>query len=136
MKYYLTGPMSGIPQFNFPLFKRASAQLRAAGYDVVSPHEMDPPDQQAAAWASPDGKLDTVGKLAGYTWGETLARDVKIVADQVQGLILLPGWDKSRGARLEAFVGLLTGKTFRLYSATGYDVTCPVARSYVEERIL
>ena len=37
---------------------------------------------------------------------------MKLVADRVDGIVLLPGWERSRGARLEAFVGLLTDKWF------------------------
>lgn len=108
--YYLCGPMSGIPQFNFPLFEGAAYQLRKLGFAIVSPAEMDTPEIYAQAMASPDG-----APLPGdRSWGDFLARDIKIVADEVQGLILLPGWESSRGARLEVFTGLLTGKRFML----------------------
>jgi hypothetical protein len=114
VKLYLAGPMSGIPQFNFPAFDAATKALRALGHSVVSPHEEDTPAAQAAAWASPDGKhID--GGLGGETWAQILARDIVIVADKVDGVVFLPGWDKSRGARLEAFVGLLCQKKFYTY---------------------
>lgn len=105
-KYYLAGPMSGVPQQNFPLFNRVAAVLRAQGYDVISPAELDDDELIEAAMAS-DG-----GPYCKMSWGELLARDVKMVADDVQGLFLLPGWEKSRGAKLEAFVGVLCGHTF------------------------
>jgi hypothetical protein len=101
--------MTGIPQFNFPLFETVARELRARGHLITSPHENDTPAVQAAAWASPDGKLDPSGKIAGETWGDILARDVKLVADVVRGVVLLPGWGKSKGARLEVFVALLCG---------------------------
>ncbi len=41
IKWYLAGPMTGIPQFNYPLFDSVSAELRASGYDITSPAEMD-----------------------------------------------------------------------------------------------
>jgi hypothetical protein len=106
---YLAGPMTGIPQFNFPLFEVVARELRARGHLITSPHENDTPAVQAAAWASPDGKLDANGKIAGETWGDILARDVKLIADGVSGVVLLDNWHKSRGARLEAFVALLCG---------------------------
>lgn len=113
--YYLAGPMSGIPQFNFPAFEAATKALREAGATVISPHENDPPDVQAAAWASPDGRF-TDGMLSGESWGDMLARDVKLVADHATAVIVLPGWSRSRGARLEAFVALLCDKPVYQYT--------------------
>lgn len=115
--YYLAGPMTGYPQFNFPLFHSAAAALRAGGFDIISPAEQDSPAVQAAAIASKTGALDANGQIAGETWGEILARDVRIVADQIQGIIFLPDWPKSRGARLEAYVALLCKHTkYGLYT--------------------
>ena len=108
--WYLAGPMTGIPQFNFPAFAAAAERLRAFGFTIVSPHEQDSPAVQKAALASTDGQLDANGQIAGETWGDILARDVKLVADGVAGVFVLPGWEKSRGARLETFVAHLTGK--------------------------
>lgn len=107
--------MTGYPQFNFPAFEAAARDLRARGYTVISPHELDSPPVQAAAWASPDGKLKD-GAVAGETWGQILARDVEVVADKVDGIAFLANWRKSRGARLEALVGLLCNKRFFDYA--------------------
>lgn len=108
--------MTGYPQFNFPLFKKAAAELRAEGMEIHSPNEADSPAVQAAALASKDGQLDANGKVAGETWGDILSKDVKIVADLVDGIVFLPNWQDSKGARLEAFVALLTGKhNFMMY---------------------
>lgn len=109
MKWYLAGPMSGIPQFNFPYFKEVTEKLRAQGLTIVSPHELDSPDVQKAAMQSKDGNL-VDGKIAGETWGDILAKDVKLIADDIDGIIFLPGWQRSKGARLEAFVALLCRK--------------------------
>lgn len=121
-KFYLAGPMSGYPQFNFPAFIAAAADLRERGYEIISPAELDDSDTQAAAMASPDGAPGS-GSVDGKTWGDFLARDVKIVADKVDGVIFLDGWDKSRGARLEAFVGVLTGHKFYEYSERDTEVS-------------
>lgn len=112
MKFYLAGPMTGIPQFNFPAFYAAASNLRACGIDIVSPAELDDAEDSGSAMRSKDGAPGT-GNSNGKTWADFLARDVKLIADQVQGIIYLPGWQKSRGARLESFVGLLQGKDFK-----------------------
>jgi Domain of unknown function (DUF4406) len=110
MKLYLAGKMSGIPQFNFPAFDDAATKLRASGYEIVSPAEIDDPETRAKALASHDGAGD--GSMDGNTWGDFLARDVKIIADEVDGIVFLPNWTESRGARLEAFVALLSYKPY------------------------
>jgi hypothetical protein len=126
--------MTGFPQFNVPLFDTVASALREQGWTIVSPAELDSEEVRAVALASPDGKLSPEGLIAGETWGDMLARDVKLLADGVEvptgemigvfegepvkirqpidGIVLLPGWQNSRGARLEAFVGLLTGKAY------------------------
>ena len=109
MKYYIAGPMSGIAQFNYPAFFDAAEQLRNAGYDVVSPAEMDSPEVQAAALASEEGNLSELADT-GESWGDMLSADVKLIADDVDGVLVLPGWEKSRGARLEAFVAVCVQK--------------------------
>lgn len=105
MRIYIAGPMSGIPQFNIPAFDYAAERLRAAGCDAVSPAELDDPKTRQAALDSPDGEIQ--GTLNGETWGDFLARDVKLVADGIDAVALLPGWEGSRGAQLEVFVARL-----------------------------
>ena len=109
MRVYLAGPMTGLPQFNYPAFMSVAAKLRGAGFEVVSPAEMDDPATQAAALASLDGAPGT-GSANGESWGDFLARDVKLLADDgIEAVIALPGWEKSKGARLETFVASLCG---------------------------
>lgn len=109
-KYYLTGPMTGIKAFNFPAFIDAAETLRRQDYEIVSPIELDrdeDPRGYEECLASPDGRTIPTGL---GTWGDMLARDVKVVADDCAGVVLMPGWSKSRGARLEVMVALLCKK--------------------------
>lgn len=109
MKVYIAGPMTGIPQFNYPAFKALANVLRKQSFEVVSPAEMDDPAVQEASLASTDGSLDTIASH-GYSWGEFLSRDVKMIADDgIKAVVVLPGWANSRGARLETFVAYLCG---------------------------
>lgn len=110
---YLAGPMTNIPQFNIPRFDQATADLRSRGYDIVSPAELDSAEVRAAALASATGAPEDVESIE--TWGDFLARDVKLIADECDGIVFLPNWQDSRGARLEAFVGLLCGREFMEY---------------------
>jgi hypothetical protein len=124
-KYYLAGPMTGIPQFNFPLFYRVAGLLRQEGYLIVSPAELDDAEDAGAALQSATGDP----KTAKRSWGDFLARDVKILADGgITGIVFLPGWEKSRGARLEATVGLLLGFHFMRWDE---EIGAPVPYSKI-----
>lgn len=111
-KAYLAGPMSGLPQFNFPAFFDAAAKLRASGWNIVSPAEIDCEEDGTVALQSKDGNPTDARR----SWGDFLARDVKLIADGgITAIVFLPGWTDSRGARLEATVGLLQ-KGFLFYN--------------------
>jgi len=115
MKHYLAGQMTGIAQFNFPRFREVANKLRTVGFEIVNPAEIDNPADEAESMASVDGAVDSVTK----TWGEFLGRDVQIVADEVDGVILMDEWYKSKGARLEAYTGILADKAFHTYTNHG-----------------
>lgn len=113
-KIYLAGPMSGYPQFNFPAFFAAAKKLREAGFEVISPAEIDCKEDGDVALRSKTG--DPIE--ASRSWGDFLSRDVKLIADTgIEGIVFLPGWSKSKGAKLEAFVGLLS-KNFKFFTYT------------------
>ena len=115
--YYLAGPMTGVPHFNYPLFVRAAAELRQThDLTVMSPVELDQmsgEDIARAAMESPDGDLSKTA--IAETWGDFVSRDLKFVVDHCDSIVFLDGWQKSRGARLEALAGLLCGHGFARY---------------------
>ena len=103
MRVYIAGPMSGKPSFNWPAFDELAAVLRGRGFDVVSPSEMDSPATRAAVMSSPDGHHRDLPP--GETWGYYLSRDVALLADGgIEGVVVLPEWETSKGARLEVFM--------------------------------
>ncbi|WP_108723834.1 DUF4406 domain-containing protein [Cellulomonas timonensis] len=81
LRVYISGPMSGYPQHNYPAFFAAEDLLRAAGHVPLNPARN--PEQP--------------------TWADYLRLDLGdvLTADQ---LAVLPGWEASRGARLEVHV--------------------------------
>lgn len=83
MRAYISGPMSGMPDLNFPAFFSAEAQLRAAGYEPVNPATLNP---------DPD-----------TTWRDCMRTDIKALVD-CDAVATLPGWEKSRGATLEVHI--------------------------------
>jgi hypothetical protein len=121
--------MSGLPQFNFPAFYEAAEKLRALGFEVVSPAELDDAEDAGAALKSKDGNA----KDAKRSWGDFLARDVKMLADTgIQGIVFLPNWQNSKGAKLEAFVGLLQGFHFWEYDAENEDAMRITGQSVID----
>lgn len=106
---YLAGPMSGVPGHNFQAFKDAAAELRARGINVRSPVEMD--EQEGF-----DSQLEPDIEPGSKRWADFLARDVKVVADPwVQAIVVLPEWERSRGANLEVRVARDLGKAILAY---------------------
>lgn len=115
--FYLGGPMTGYPQFNFPAFFEAGDLLRRNGYNIISPAELDDGATQQRAMASPDGKPWTEGDApGGPVWADFLSRDLIICSlPTCVGGIFLDGWHESRGARLESYVLDRLGKSLYEY---------------------
>jgi hypothetical protein len=81
MRIYIAGPMTGLPDLNFPAFNAEAERLRAAGHEVINPAE-----------------INAGRELEG--WHACMRRDIAalMTCDVVQ---LLPGWQNSVGARIE-----------------------------------
>jgi hypothetical protein len=90
--FYLAGPMRGHKEYNFPRFTAACVRLRRAGLNIISPHEMD-----LDAGFNPKTNLADLDAAALRTM---LERDMVAVLHS-EGIIVLPGWYDSRGARAE-----------------------------------
>lgn len=108
---YCAGPMSGVAQFGVPAFMAASDDLRARGYKVILPADLANPKLRKKLLASPNGDDNATGR----SWGDWLSLDVSLVADDVDAVVVLPGWRKSRGARLETFTAFLCDKPVLYY---------------------
>lgn len=81
MRVYLSGPMSGHPDFNYPAFHAAARAWRSEGHDVINPAE------------NHGGRTDL--PLADY-----YATDLPQVC-RSEAVAVLPGWEFSAGCRLE-----------------------------------
>ena len=87
-RVYIAGPMTGLPELNFPAFHAAAAALRAAGFDAVNPAEING---------------DTT-----MPWVECMRRDIQQLVT-CDGIAMLPGWENSKGARLENHIASQLG---------------------------
>jgi hypothetical protein len=97
MKLYIAGPMTGMEDWNFPAFFDAEEQLKSLGYAVENPARHDGNTVEEA--------LATVGTLENPVekWEFYVKRDLKYLLECV-GVVLLPGWQESEGARLEVHI--------------------------------
>ena len=89
IKVYLAGPMRGYPEFNFPAFDKGAAYLRTAGFEVFSPAEKGLEKHAEANQES----------LAFRR--AVFALDMAWICEHADLVALLPGWEKSTGARAE-----------------------------------
>jgi hypothetical protein len=83
---YLSGPMTGMKDFNRPAFNRWARKLRKAGYAVINPAELP----------------------KGLTWRTYMARAKKDL-EKADGIASMDGWMDSKGARLEEKWAYLMG---------------------------
>lgn len=91
---YIAGPMSEYKDtdWNFPAFHAAAERWRRAGWHVSNPAE------------NFDGRTD-------LPYGVYIREAVTQVA-RADAIALLPGWERSRGAKLEALIASMIGLDF------------------------
>ena len=80
MRVYIAGPMTGLPECNYPAFHCAARILRNVGFAVENPAERPAPEPP--------------------TWLNWMRQAIPqmLTCDAV---VLLPGWTTSRGANAE-----------------------------------
>lgn len=126
MRVYLAGPMRGIPEFNFPAFHKAAKVLRAMGHEVFNPAESDE-EVYGEGFASGNltGNEEEAAAQKGFSLREALERDLTWITRHAEAIALLPGWEKSRGARAEystaEALGLSMIDVYTIYTAGGLD---------------
>lgn len=129
---YIAGPMTGIPAYNYPAFIAAAEDMRERGFPIISPHELDKDanDIYDIALKSNNG-LDPA--VTESVYAGLLARDVQLIADHCDGICFLQGWERSKGARLEAFVAVNWGyHKFYTYHGVGMPLQTITAKHVME----
>lgn len=89
---YISGPMTGLPEFNYPAFHDAKRDLEAAGYTVLSPADLPIRDD--------------------WEWIDYIIEDLDAVF-QADGIATLEGHEMSKGARIECRVAKHLGMTIK-----------------------
>ena len=89
-RFYIAGPMTGLPELNFPAFHATAKRLRDAGHEVVNPAEINP--DPAAEWTA------------------CMFEDLKALTE-CDSIVMLHGWEQSPGAQIERLWATRTGKS-------------------------
>ena len=87
-RVYLAGPMTGLPELNFPAFTQEAERLRDEGLQVLNPADH--------------------GIVDGADWADYLRHDIAGLAS-CERIHLLRGWTKSKGACLEMTIAKALG---------------------------
>lgn len=91
MVIYLSGQMSGLPDYGVSEFAKYAQKYRDLGHRVISPSEMDviPPE---------NGR-----------YREFLARDAEAILRRAEAVYMLPNWVYSKGATAERILAETVG---------------------------
>lgn len=108
LRVYVSGAISGLPLDEARAMFRAACDLLAAkGYDTVNPFDV-PRRGGCSCPADP----------VGHEWGCHLRADIMAMLD-CDAIYMLPGWERSHGARLELTVASAVG--LRVHFARSLD---------------
>lgn len=94
---YIAGPMTGLPEHNWPAFRHWTRLLRSVGYDVVSPVEL------VEKWR------DQSKPFTRDDYHRAMREGIGAIIDGVDAVAYLDGWNRSRGALCEVHVAQMTG---------------------------
>lgn len=107
--HFVSGPMSDIEAFNYPLFNEISGKLRDVGLNVFNPAPVR--DDVAAAY-----NPQTEEELYKLTLRECMRW---LLDPNCEAIVVLPNWRDSSGSRLETFAAWTVG--LPLFSFSEHD---------------
>lgn len=100
---YVSGPMTGYPETNYPAFFDAEKILNDAGFGAVNPARL--------------------GQVLGWTWEQYMRRALMQMM-QCSVVVALPGWDYSRGAAEEVRIANMLKMPVLDYEALKEALAC------------
>lgn len=98
MRVYISGPITGYENGNRPAFYEAKESLVNMGYEVVVPFDNNTNDEES----------EVIGDNTSNKYWDILIKDIRSLL-KVQGIVFIPEWETSKGARVEAYIGLING---------------------------
>lgn len=125
MRIFISGPMTGLPDHNFPAFEAAAKRLRDDGHFVINPAEL------SAMFGKPEEiekgfvnfyrltccedlpPFDTTPAACEKIAQSIMAADLTAIRS-CDAIYLLKGWEQSRGAKKELAEAIAHGLTVML----------------------
>lgn len=105
MHVYVSGPMRGCPDFNFPAFMAAAERLKEMGHVPINPAQRDIDRGFDPAGLS---GFEDLGQL-GFNLRHALAIDAVLVCEEADAVLVLDGWERSKGATAEVALARACG---------------------------
>lgn len=110
---YIAGPMTGMPDMNYPEFFDIQSKLEAQGYRVLNPARVDVEFPKACGHSRLDAGC-TPCMERDWMWYMRRTINMMLEAD---GVALLRGWRNSRGAKIEHDLALALGMPVNMWQA-------------------
>ena len=107
---YIAGPMSGYPDFNHAAFNKKASELHRFGVNVLNPAEID-------------------GGSTDKPWEYYMRKAIALLV-QADAVVVLDGWENSKGAKLELTIATA------LRIPVEYPTPIPPTREKVQETVL
>lgn len=108
MRVYLSGPMTGLPEYNYPRFFEVAEVIRDAGHWVYNPAE-----------------YDFTGELVDFPVKEAFAEYCRIICTECDAIVLLENWQASTGVAAETSLARAIGVPV-IDWIDGMDLTPPL----------
>ena len=110
MRVYLSGPMTGIQEFNVPEFHMFSALLELRGYEVFSPARLSEDRYGKTFWHGLSGDPEELkARIPEFSLEDSVIDDVDAICAS-QAVAFMPGWEKSRGCAWEHAMAVALGR--------------------------
>lgn len=108
---YIIGPVTGMLDKNRPAFFEAASSLRFAGYKEDLPHRWVIP---GTSWE--EAMTESIRRMMGM-WANSIKEGSEF------GIAMLPGWEDSKGAKIEHDLAVALG------------IPCKPWREWLNERL-
>lgn len=101
---YIAGPMTGYPNLNHELFNDTAEAFEDGGWEVFNPADHDVEVYGDVETTEKALQEDRKGFLR-----EALSTDLLFICERADAIAMLPGWEKSLGARAEHATAVALG---------------------------